>query len=405
MSGQQQQTVSDDEQVVAPVESTVTIDTIGAEPDPVEDVEVVANGTEANVSDEHPEQDATNDTVEVVIEDDTDDIEPPTQDEDGKWRIGKYVAEDLPSLFVQVEKGRRHAEKLATKERQAAANENPFLEPEAEDDELDGDAVFTEADLADSLGSGIAQALMQQGLIPQPQQADPQQAAWQSVQIAQRAMQDPASSSEDYQAALYALIQHAPGAVQEREQLIKAWGNVDPAEAAYARFEITQAEREFHAAQQHAMAQQQYEAETTATSAIDEGWSTAQHKFAELNPDWVQHNDGINQWLTANKPMVDAVRMAGDPAANYSLLQNAMRFAQAGVSASAAEHGATVNDVTDTATVEAVAQHRADSATERDLAGLETSVSENVEIVSSQKNPPGLAGKSSVDLFGIPTAS
>lgn len=349
-------------------------------------------------------------------------IDAPVQREDGKWALGKYVADDLAGLVVQVEKGRRNAEKLVGRRAEPAdPNANPFVAPEDPEGIDDGtileddENVFDEADLGSVFGASIAQALVQSGLVPQQQPADSQQAVQQTLMYAQQVIDSPTASDDDFRGVLTALVLNAPNDARSREAVLQEWAARNPVAAAQeaARIETAFAQFAFEQQQQQALAQQQqlaqqeYDAQQqveVARAAEAEAFTSAQQAFMERNPDWQQHNDAMNAWFAQNRPLLE--RAKGDRAAIYAVFNSAVQYARAvggaGVPPRVSEQGGNMGPVPHTPYTDPAAAARQAIAEDRGLAGLETGAAvDDVVVRVSNPNPPGLAETPLTELIGL----
>lgn len=369
---------------------------------------------------------------------DEDVIEPPKQDADGKWTSGKYKADTLEDLFVQVEKGRRHAERALSKKADTGTPDptvNPFL-PKDEDEEDEGDEpveVIDEADFAKVLGTTLAEQLVAAGLAPQPQ-VDPQYAAQQALVYADQAVQNPATTGADFEAVLYMLMQHAPYDEQRRNAVLEAWaelGGANVLKAATAKLEIDQAFRDIAAAQATMQHQQQYEAEQAQqqaaeqqveqqTTAVQDAFAAANKAWTDANPDWQAYDAGMNEWMQANPGML--ARAKGDAAAIFDVFTAAKQYAVqkaqlaagltpaapggaavAGMQPGVAESAGTMGAVNPNQYVDPAALERAQRAQQRDAAGLENGVTDDVEVTVLGSTPASIADSAMDELIGIPT--
>lgn len=401
----------------------VETETAAVDTAPLDMIDVVGEPTDEELGGdpvaEGGGEDTDADVTSEVVEEDPDEIPTPEQREDGKWALGKYVADDLPGLVRQIEKGRRHAEKaIGKKTPDPDPNANPFAEIALEHDDLDfGDGeVYDEAELGGAFGAGIAQALMQQGLVPQPQApADPQMAARQAVYVARQAIQNPQATGADMEMVLQALMTHAPFDAQARQEVLEAWGQFEPVKAAQTAAEITIAfadvER-MHADQQRAAqmqaVQDQQQLAEQATQGERDAFTNAQIAWAERNQGWETNNDGMNEWFAAHPAALRKAR--GDSEAIYDVLTAAREYAQlkaqlgvgAGITTGSTEHGGTMTGIQ---AQNPAALSRAAAAEQRDSAGMEMGVTDDVQVqVLNAHNPSGIAEQSTEDLLGMQIA-
>lgn len=355
--------------------------------------------------------------------------------EDGKtvgYKMGRYKADTLEQLVVQIEKGRQGAEKLIGKRKEELAAElgaDPFLLPDDEFDELDGYEIVDDVDLGTQIGSGVAQALAQAGFAPQ--QPDPMQAKAQAMQIAQAAIQSPHTSDQEFRSVLAALIQADPMDSESRQVVLDEWGARNPVVASQ---EASRIEIAFHTVQQqqaqeqaHQQAMQAYEAEqatyTTQTAEQQRGvaeFEFAQQTFVQQHPDWVSRNDAMNAFLVARPWLMESAKAA--PLVNPENPQDRPRARAvhdvlklayessgsapvAGIAPGVSEQGSNMGTVNaHQHTVDPSAVARSLSAEQRDLASLETGAAvDEVSIAVANPNPPGLDQHSFADLVGIQT--
>lgn len=361
---------------------------------------------------------------------DLDNVPEPEERADGKWALGKYVADTPLELLKVVERARRHAESDRGRAAQVLdPTANPFLEHEGGEgeEEDEGLEVVDEITIGNELGAGIAQALLQHGLV-QPPQVDPQVAAAQAVAIADQAIGNPATTGTEFRAVLTSLMTHNPFDIQTRERVLSAWGDVEPYAAAREGLLIEQAllevQREQQSLEQQAhqqaiAAQEAADAEAfeQSTTAAQEALPSAQQAWAERHEGWEAHNDGMNAYIAGNKRAWDRTVASGDAAAIYDFFDAAFQHATlaaqvaggvpgggaaAGIAQGAPEHAGTMQGMAGTPHVDPAALHRANVAQSRDEAGMEMGVTDDVEVtVLSTTNPAGIAEQSTEDLLGM----
>jgi hypothetical protein len=374
----------------------------------------------AAVQEPAPNADAGGVAAGEELEAEEEPIAPPTKGEDGKWRSGKYQADSLEQLFVEVEKGRRNAEKLVGKKKEELA-EDPFLLPQDEVDEFE---LVDDVDFGQQIGAGVAQALAQAGIGGQPQQnVDPYAAHAQSQQIANMALQSPTTTDDEFRQVLAALISTNPDDAQSRQVVLEEWGMRSPVQAAQEATRIEMAFAQHHQqlqyAQQQQQAQQLFEQEQQLTTEQQQGqaeYQFAQQTFVQQHPDWEARNDRMNNWLQANAwvmeqakqvPLVNPENPQDRPRARAvnGVLRMAYEAAGAGIGAGVSEQGTNMGSGMDPNVNTAATAHSA-IAHQRGLAGLETGAAvDDVTIQVANKDPQGLADTSFKDLVGFDTVS
>ena len=423
------------------------------EPETLDMSDIVGDATHEELGMEEPVETTVAATIDAPVEtaaagaaedegDDEDEIDldnipEPVQREDGKWVLAdKYVADTPLGLVKEVEKARRHAEATLKNKQHTKADPaaNPFLESEEEfDEEFDEDEeleVFDELDFGSQVGAGVAQALMQYGLVPQQQQPDIM--AQQASVVARQAINNPDTTPEEFELMLEALVTHNLTDTKTRKELVNAWaslGGENTVKAVRADIEIDQAidqvmQQQAYAQQseqQAALEQQQIvEAEERDAQATvpQQAYEAATAAWCERNTDWVAGNQldqDMNEWMARNP--VSVSKAQGDAAAIFELFNQAKEYAVlkgqvrvemgagAGVSGGAAESAATVSPVIPpTQQFDAAAIQRAANAEMRDAASMETGVTDDVAVHITGSNPSGLTETPVEDVLGMEIA-
>lgn len=344
---------------------------------------------------------------------------------DGKgYKMGKYQAATLEELAVQIEKGRRNAEKLVGKKKEELADD-PFLYNEDEFDGEDPEYELVDDDLGAQIGAGVAQALAQSGFVA-PGHQDQHALLAQAIGIAQQAIDSPRTTDDEFRGVLAALIQADPSAHDLRQTVLDEWGQRNPVAAAQeaSRIEIAFAQHQQFVQQQQQMqqAQQQFEQEQTVTAEQQQGvqeFQFGQQVFVQEKPDWQQRDAGMTAWLKQHPwlmeqakqvPLVNPDNPRDRPRARAVRDVLTMAYEQtapapvAGVSGGVSEQGTNMGVVSNPNTIDPVAAASSLAAEQRDLAGLETGAAvDEVTITLANPNPPGLAETSFEELVGIPT--
>ena len=384
--------------------------------------------------------------------------------EGGGFQLGKFKADTLEGLIVELEKNRRNAESLVGKKKEELASEatNPWLEPVHQDgDDPDGFDEIDGADFATQVGTSIAQQLQQTGLFGSAGGVDPQQAAFAATSAALHVVQsiadfhhaagqidefatpqDKQAFERDAQAALGVLLQHAPQAVQHREALLAAWGRVNPYEAASTRMAIQQAEASFTHQQAQQQALQQAEAAFNAEREEAQAYTDAEGSFLQAHPaaQTPHVRAAVDAMFTQPTFAAIAARAKGDRAAMHAAFELALQTVQAtnpalfqqappaaqvtgvpqlppgvtlpghaipgqvqaGMSPHVSEQGGIMQGV-NVPGIDPNAVYRAQQAQNRDLAALETGAAVgDIAVTLTNPNSPELAQQPTFkDLLGV----
>lgn len=404
----------------APVEASepVAIDAALSDPDPIDLIQP-GEGDPASVVEE---------TVEPVgagaggtaVGEQEEQLSVEVLPDGAGYKMGRYQAATLEDLAVEIEKGRRNAEKLIGKRVEDVID--PFLLPE-DDDEFDDEFELVDDDaFGKTLGVSIAEALAQSGF--GPQQPDPMVMRQNAVAIAQQAIDSPHTSDDDFRGVLMALIEAAPDDAKSRQAVLNEWASRSPIEAAQeaTRIEMAIAQHQMFVQQQAEKAaleeqraeqvQQQQVQQAELVKGAEE-FDFARTTFVQQRPDWQSVNAGMQAYLEANPHMMQLAKQA--PLTNpenpmdrpraravHSVLEAAYAYAKAGFAGGASEQGNSMNNVSMNPNTVAAASQLASE--QRDLAGLETGAAvDDVSISLTNPNPPGLSDASFEDLVGIST--
>lgn len=204
---------------------------------------------------------------------------------DGRLRLGKYVADDYQSLLVEVERGRRHSERLAHEK----ANTPPAeVQSTDSDDEYLSDeewAQFNQWQAQQANGTGQANQL-------------------ESLQRVQARMQlknvlGAANSREDFQGLAQAAIELNDPVLHE--QIMREWENFGDQIGVMSHVrQLEQAQaaaQEYHALQE---AEAQHNNELQNRQREVAAFQQTQQQYIESNPDWQMIDPGVNLLLQQN---------------------------------------------------------------------------------------------------------
>lgn len=372
--------------------------------------------------------------------------EVPSQREDGKWQMGKFVADDLPSLVVKVNKARAHAESYAgqkSPEKPFAPIDpetgepveqtgNPFAKSEGDDEleEFNEDDPFTADEFEQSIAQNVAQQLAPL-ITPQQNQAVPagvdpvalQQAQSQVYAQANEVVNSEHATPAHFRQVLQNLVMYAPQDKDARTVVLQAWSEL-PGEQMAAFQESMEIDAAFqriaqeqHNAQLLAEAQRQYEADAAVEAQQEqvvqeqqEAFAAAWQAFEARHRDEIpQFNAGMDAYLLANQKLME--RAKGDPEAIFSVLETSLQIAkatgapaapagvQAGIQPGASEQGSNMSNVnTMQVTPEQRAAAQAAHDQQVDWATLETGMDVGGPIDVAITNPSKAAGAEQVPL-------